>query len=51
MALIATRSTGMLVLAVYLIIVGLAGLVTLPIPLPVTAALALVAGILILAGR
>ena len=41
----------MLVLAVYLIVIGLAGLVHLPIPLAVTAVLALLAGVLILLGR
>jgi hypothetical protein len=41
----------MLVLAVYLVVVGLAGLARLPIPLAVTAVLALLAGILILIGR
>jgi hypothetical protein len=51
MALIATRSAGMLVLAIYLIVVGLAGLVPLGMPLVVTAVLALVAGVLILIGR
>ena len=51
MALTTTRSAGMLVLAIYLIVVGLAGLVQLPIPLAVTALLALLAGILILLGR
>ena len=51
MALTTTRSAGMLVLAIYLIVVGLAGLVQLPIPLAVTALLALLAGILILLGK
>jgi hypothetical protein len=51
MALLATRSAGMLVLALYLIVVGFAALVPLAIPLQVTAVLALVAGILILLGR
>jgi len=51
MALTTTRSAGMLVLAIYLIVVGLAALVRLPIPLTVTAVLALVAGVLILMGR
>ena len=36
---------------VYLIVVGLAGLVALAVPLPVTAVLALIAGVLILIGR
>jgi hypothetical protein len=51
MALLATRSAGMIVLAVYLIVVGLAGLVALAVPLSVTAVLALLAGVLILLGR
>ena len=48
---IATRSTGMLVLAVWLILSGLAGLIALPLPAPLMAVLALLAGILILVGR
>jgi hypothetical protein len=51
MALNVTRSAGMLVLAVYLIIIGLVGLLQLAVPMMVTAVLALVAGILILVGR
>jgi hypothetical protein len=51
MALNVTRSAGMLVLAIYLIIIGLVGLLQLAVPLMVTAVLALVAGILILMGR
>ena len=51
MALTTTRSAGMLVLAIYLIVVGLAALVHLPIPLAVTPLLALLAGILILLGK
>jgi hypothetical protein len=51
MALLATRSAGMFALALYLIVVGFAGLVPLAIPLPVMAVLALVAGVLILVGR
>ena len=51
MAVLATRSAGMIVLAIYLIVVGLAGLVALAVPLPVTAVLALLAGVLILIGR
>ena len=37
---VATRSAGMIVLAIYLTVVGLAGLVALAVPLPVTAVLA-----------
>jgi hypothetical protein len=41
----------MIVLAVYLIVVGLSGLVALVLPIPATAVLALIAGVLILLGR
>lgn len=51
MALTTTRSPGMLLLSIYLIVVGLAGLVHLAIPLALTAVLALLAGVLILIGR
>jgi hypothetical protein len=51
MALRTGRNLGMLLLAVYLIIVGLSGLVALPLGGPILAVLALLAGILILAGR
>ena len=51
MAFLATRSAGMIVLAIYLIVVGLAGLVAFAVPLQVTAVLALLAGVLILIGR
>ena len=47
-----TRSLGMLLLGIYLVLVGIMGLVaTLAIPPVVLAVLALVAGILILIGR
>ena len=46
-----TRSAGMLLLAVWLILTGLAGLVPLPIPGVVMSALALIAGVLVLVGR
>lgn len=46
-----TRSIGALLLAIYLIAVGLGGLIALPIPSPVLAILALLAGILMLVGR
>lgn len=45
------RNMGMLVLAIWLILYGLAGMITLGLPAPLMAVLALVAGILILAGR
>ena len=51
MALLTGRSAGMIVLAVYLIVVGLAGLAAVVVPPPVGAVLALVAGVLILIGR
>jgi len=49
--LIATRSTGMLLLAIWLILSGIAGLVAIALPSPLMAVLALLAGILILVGR
>lgn len=45
------RPLGMLLLAIYLILVGLSGLVALAIPPVVMAVLALAAGILLLIGR
>lgn len=50
MALI-TRNLGNVLLAVWLIVTGLAGLVALPLPPLVMPVLALLAGILILVGR
>jgi hypothetical protein len=50
MALAIGRNLGMLLLAIYLILVGLSGLVALPGG-PITSVIALLAGILILAGR
>lgn len=46
-----TNNLGMLLLAIYLILVGLAGLVAIAIPGILMAILALAAGILILIGR
>lgn len=46
-----TRNLGMLLLAVWLILTGLAGLVAMPLPGVVMAVLALIAGVLILVGR
>lgn len=46
-----TNNLGMLLLAIYLILVGLSGLVALGIPPIVFAVLALVAGILLLLGK
>ena len=45
------RNAGMLVLAIWLILYGLAGMVALGLPAPVMPVLALIAGILIIAGR
>jgi len=51
MAFRLNRNAGMTVLGVYLVLAGLSGLIALGLPSVVMAALALVAGILILAGR
>ena len=51
MAVTVTRSAGMLLLSVWLILTGLAGLVALPLPGVVMAVLALIAGVLLLVGR
>jgi hypothetical protein len=51
MATLGTRSLGMLLLGIYLVLVGLSGLIAFAIPTIVMALLALVAGILILIGR
>ncbi|MBI2221737.1 MAG: hypothetical protein HYU53_11090 [Acidobacteria bacterium] len=51
MAVFATRSLGMLCLAIWLIVTGITGLAAVPIPGVVMAVLALLAGILILVGR
>jgi hypothetical protein len=51
MAIRTTRSVGMLLLSIWLILSGLAGLAPLPIPGVIMAVLALLAGILILVGR
>ena len=45
------RNLGMLLLAVWLILTGLSGLIALPLPGVLSAVLALLAGILILVGR
>ena len=50
MKLRATRSAGMLLLALWLILTGVGGLVALPIPGVLMSALALIAGVLILLG-
>jgi hypothetical protein len=51
MAVTFQRNLGLLVLGIWLILYGLAGMIALGLPSPVMAVLALVAGILILAGR
>jgi len=50
-AVIGTRNAGMLLLALWLILSGIAGLAAIALPPPVMAVLALLAGIFILAGR
>lgn len=51
MAVTFQRNIGLLVLAIWLILYGLAGTVALALPVPLMAVLALLAGILILVGR
>ena len=51
MAVTMTRSAGMLLLSIWLILTGLSGLVAFPLPASVMAVLALIAGGLILVGR
>jgi hypothetical protein len=51
MAVALQRNMGLLVLAIWLILYGLSGIVALGLPAPLMAILALIAGILILAGR
>jgi hypothetical protein len=51
MAVTFQRNIGMLLLAVWLISYGLAGMIPLVLPAPLMAVLALLAGILILVGR
>lgn len=46
-----TRSIGMMLLGIYLILVGLSGFLALGLPAPIMAVLALIAGIAILIGR
>ena len=50
MAIRTTRSAGMLLLAIWLILTGIGGFVALPLPGVLMAALALIAGVLILIG-
>ena len=51
MAVTFQRNVGMLLLAAWLILYGLAGMSTLVLPTPLMSVLALLAGILILVGR
>jgi hypothetical protein len=51
MSMMITKNLGMLLLAIYLILIGIIALVHLAIPVIVTGILALLAGILILIGR
>jgi hypothetical protein len=51
MAIAIGRNIGMLLLAIYLILVGLVGLTAIPLGGPIIAVLALLAGIFILVGR
>jgi hypothetical protein len=51
MAVLVQRNMGLLVLAIWLILYGLSGLVSLGLPAPLLGILALIAGVLILAGR
>ena len=51
MAVVIQRNMGLLVLAIFLILYGLASFVSLGLPGPLLGVLALIAGILMLAGR
>ena len=51
MAVTFQRNVGMLLLAVWLILHGLTGMIALALPAPLLPVLALLAGILILVGR
>lgn len=51
MALGIQRNVGMLLLAIWLILSGISGMMPLGLPSPLMAVLALLAGILILVGR
>jgi len=51
MAVTLQRNIGLLLLGIWLVLYGLAGMVALNLPSPLMAVLALLAGILILAGR
>jgi hypothetical protein len=51
MAVYVQKNLGLLVLAIWLILSGLAGVVAFSLPVPLMPVLALLAGILILVGR
>ena len=51
MAVRVTRNLGMLLLGIYLVLVGLGGVLALGVPAVALAALALCAGVLMLVGR
>jgi hypothetical protein len=51
MAVLIQRNVGLLVLAIWLILYGISGLVAFALPPQLMAVLALIAGVLILAGR
>jgi hypothetical protein len=51
MALIVRRNAGMLLLGIWLILEGIAGLIPIGLPSPLMSVLALIAGALILTGR
>ncbi len=50
MAIRTTRSVGMILLGIWLILTGLTAFINLPIPNAISAAIALIAGVLILIG-
>lgn len=51
MAVTFQRNIGMLLLAIWLILYGISGMVALGLPAPLMAVLALISGVLILVGR
>lgn len=51
MAIVLRRNVGMLLLGIWLVLYGVAGMVPLGLPAPLMAVLALLAGVFILVGR
>ena len=51
MAVTFQKNVGMLLLAIWLILYGIAGMVAIALPAPLMAVLALLAGVLLLVGR